>query len=425
MKISDSEWLEIALELECYHAIFSKIWHMGKPVFSNEIDTAAVKFNKDGQFIEFVFNSNFYQTLDLKNKLFVICHEALHLLLNHGLRGKDTENRNAANAAMDIVVNHLLVNKFGFIREKIKNQEQYCWIDTVFKKRKNVSSDQSFEYYYNLFEKVYGDGMPGEGVGEGQPQMVDDHKFLDSANNSDIQKQIAEKIKKELSEEEIKAIKNSLDKHKNSTDAGRSGGSWFDIIIQKPKKKLKWQNVIKKWELLEKNRDSFVDLEQWARINRRMVCLPQENFLPTSQEIIERDYEKNKIDVFFYIDTSGSCISYKDKFFNVACSLDKKYFDVRIFSFDTHIEEFNSASGNKFYGGGGTSFCVLEDHIQNMLINHDIKKYPSAVFVVTDGYASDHIKPQYPQKWHWFLTEYSTDATIPKQCKIFKLKEYE
>ena len=125
---------------------------MGKPVFSDQIDTAAVKFNKHGQFIEFIFNKKFYDSLDLKNKLFVICHEALHLILNHGLRGKDSNNRTAANASMDVVVNHLLVNKFGFIREKIKDQDKYCWVDTLFKNKKNISSDESFEFYYNLFD---------------------------------------------------------------------------------------------------------------------------------------------------------------------------------------------------------------------------------------------------------------------------------
>ena len=43
----------------------------------------------------------------------------MHVILNHGHRSKDSKNKNAANVAMDIVVNHLLVDRFGFIREKI------------------------------------------------------------------------------------------------------------------------------------------------------------------------------------------------------------------------------------------------------------------------------------------------------------------
>lgn len=412
------------MELECYHAIFSKIWHMGKPVFSDQIDTAAVKFNKHGQFIEFIFNKKFYDSLDLKNKLFVICHEALHLILNHGLRGKDSNNRTAANASMDVVVNHLLVNKFGFIREKIKDQDKYCWVDTLFKNKKNISSDESFEFYYNLFDKQYGDGMPGDGDESGQPKLVDDHNHLDSSDDKELQEQIKEKINNELSKDEIKAIQNSLQKHKNSK-AGQKSGSWFDITVEKPKKKIRWQSIIKKWEILEKNKDSMAEYEQWARLNRRMNHLPQDMFLPSNQEVLKFDYEKNKIDVFFFIDTSGSCIFYKDKFFSTACSLDKKFFDVRIFSFDTSVEEFDNKSNSKFYGGGGTSFVILENYIQTMIANKEISKYPSAVFVITDGYASEAICPQHPKKWHWFLTEFSSKTCIPETCKIFDLCDYE
>lgn len=417
--------MEIALELECYHAIFSKIWHMGKPCFSDKIDTAAVKFNKDGRFVEFIFNYDFYKSLDLKNKLFVICHESMHLLLNHGLRGKDTNNQIASNTAMDVVVNHLLVNKFGFIRENIKNQQHYCWVDTIFKSKKNISSEESFEYYYNLFEKHYGDGMPGDGNGEGEPKFVDNHDFLDSTDDEQLQKNISEKLRNELSEDEINSIKQTIAKHyKSDTSHGNASGSWFDINIKKPEKKPNWQSVIKKWELLEKNKESLVDLEQWARINRRMIYLSQDMFLPSTQEIIDSDLDNKKIDVFFYVDTSGSCFSYKDKFINAACSLDKNFFSVRIFTFDTYVEEFNQSEKKSFYGGGGTSFVILENHIQDMIKDNKIKKYPNAVFVITDGYASDIIEPQFPQKWHWFLTEYSSNASIDKKCKIFKLSDY-
>ena len=48
----------------------------------------------------------------MDGKLFVICHEMLHIILNHGKRSKNTlsENKIAANMALDIVVNHSLIN---------------------------------------------------------------------------------------------------------------------------------------------------------------------------------------------------------------------------------------------------------------------------------------------------------------------------
>ena len=107
MKVDHNEWLEIANRLECHHAIFYKLWSIGKPVLNNSIDTAAVSFDKLGNFILFQFNENFWSNLDMDGKLFVICHEMLHIILNHGKRSKNTlsENKIAANMALDIVVN--------------------------------------------------------------------------------------------------------------------------------------------------------------------------------------------------------------------------------------------------------------------------------------------------------------------------------
>lgn len=65
-------------------------------------------------------------------KIFVICHEALHIILNHGKRFQEKENPKIFNIAVDIVVNHSLVKDFGFIREEIDAKNEYCWIDTIF-----------------------------------------------------------------------------------------------------------------------------------------------------------------------------------------------------------------------------------------------------------------------------------------------------
>ena len=124
VKISSEEWLEISLALEPHHAVFYKVWQMGKPVFNEKIETAAVQFDENGDFIWFHFNPTFWKRMQFKDKLFVICHEALHIVLNHGIRTKDAGmNHRATNVALDIVVNHSLVTNFGFTRTNIEGQE--------------------------------------------------------------------------------------------------------------------------------------------------------------------------------------------------------------------------------------------------------------------------------------------------------------
>jgi predicted metal-dependent peptidase len=409
IKITNSEWQEISFALEDHHAIFYQLWQMGKPIFDREIDTAAVKFNAEGDFIYFHFNPEFWLSLNLKNKLFVICHEALHIILNHGKRIKDSKkiNHSAANAALDIVVNHSLIKNFGFQKEDLKDHENYCWIDTIFKdKEPKPSDEETFEYYYNLFDKVFGDGSTDF-------SLVDNHQSL--GDPQEQSQKIIDKLNEETQENEKQSLENFIKKHYH--DAGQSDGGWQFIKKTKIIKKKKWESVIKKWS---KKYLSDQDAEQWTRLNRRLNTLPNDIFLPSDMEI--ENTNKNKIKVWFYLDTSGSCFHLKERFFTAASSLSKTKFDVRLFCFDTKVYE-TSLSTRKIYGGGGTSFNIIEKQIQNE-IRLTNKKYPDAVFVLTDGFG-DNIHPEKPQNWHWFLVNHSTTNYIPRQSHIFNLLDYE
>lgn len=455
-KISADEWLEIATALEDHHAVFYKLWQMGKPVFNEDLPTAAVQFDEVGDFVYFHFNPTFWQRLSFRGKLFVICHEALHVILNHGIRIRDAGiNRRASNSALDVVVNHNLIRGFGFDRKEIDDiikpifrqmaldegkpwtpeQEQYgglCWVDTVFKDKKPMpKDDEMFEHYYNLFEKVYGDGGPGDGeAGPGQAGgSLDDHSMM-GEEQSDAWGKVIDGLSQELTEDEKKPLKSMVDKHfqqppksdaKNTPAGTGTGGQWVFAKTGKIVKKKKWETVIKKWSkkyLIDKDKD----IEQWARIARRLSFLKTEMFLPSDMEVEDQDKEKKKIKVYFFLDTSGSCWGLKDRFFTAAESLPDDRFDVRLFCFDTAVKETTLAS-KKMYGGGGTSFSILEKHIQATM-NQENTQYPEAVFVITDGYG-DAVRPQTPDKWFWFITQGGTKTYIDKDCNFFKLEDYE
>ena len=432
MQITNDEWMEISYELEQHHAVFYKVWQMGKPLFDESIPTACVQFDKQGNFVVFRFNPEFWKSLDLKNKLFVICHEALHIVLNHGARAKDANiNHAAANAAMDIVVNHLLARSFGFVRSEITNGENYCWVDTVFRDKKPMPLDNmSFEHYYNLFDKFYGDGKPDGS--NGAPVTVDDHQGLGSTS----WKEVIEELNDSLSDEEKEGLKTTIQKHFQSDekqDASQSlnsmlnskagfgtGGIWT-FVNGKKKKKHKWETIIKKWAIKQIKFDDH-EVEQWVRENRRMNTLSRSLMLPSDYEVHDRCQNENKIDVWFYLDTSGSCWNLKDRFFNAAESLPEHRFKVRLFCFDTQVVE-TTLESKKVYGGGGTCFKIIENSI-NATIAKESCKYPSAVWIITDGYGT-MVNPLHPDRWNWFLTEGGARNYIPKKSQIFDLKDFE
>jgi len=139
-------------------------------------------------------------------------------------------------------------------------------------------------------------------------------------------------------------------------------------------------------------------------------------------EVTETVSVRDRIDVWFFQDTSGSCRHLAERFFKAAASVPEDRFRVRIFCFDTKVYETDLKSG-KLYGFGGTAFQPLEDEIQNIIQKEPRTKYPQAVFVVTDGYGSN-IQPEFPDRWHWFLSENYTRC-IPSSSKRYNLKDYE
>ena len=434
---NNNEWNEILNELESHHAIFYKLWSIGRPKFVENIDTAAISFDKFGNYLNFLFNEKFWNALDLNGKLFVVCHEMLHVILNHGIRTKSVSpsNRIASNMALDIVVNHSLISSFGFKREIISksinyalnqvdennsaDKDQLCWLDTVFPNQ-DCKSDESFEHYFIKFKKTYNDGMPNM-ISSLNQGCLDDHEMLSDQD----WKNIHDFLSKELSKQELDSIKNFIDKNfiseqnKNNFASNSISNSW--VIWEKKNyvQKKKWESVIKKWEKTVL-KEVFDYQEQWARVSRRYQNISKKFFISSEVEMYHHDHD-DSCDVYFYLDTSGSCWYLKDRFFNAANSLNKSNFKVKLFCFDTQVFE-TSLESKRIYGGGGTSFSILQEHIENQMREKKIK-HPT-VFVLTDGYG-DSIFLKNPNKWHWFLAEQGTSNYIYKNCKnIYKLENF-
>lgn len=392
------EFTSILTSLSIYHSIFYKLWNIGKPEYSYEISTAAVSFDKEGNLLQFMINPEFWETLTETQKMFIICHECLHIIYDHGFRFSGLLNDPITNYATDLAINHSLINKFFFVKEEVDPDNRYCWIDNFFDKetieKDNISNNETSEYYYNLLKKY----QPQFGG-----QLVDDHSGLPSISSDEKEVIFHDS---NINSEEIEECK----------DAGSSSGN-RKITIQKEevKKKKKWETVIKKWskKYLVK---SYNENSQWARISRRLSLCNSDLLLPSDMETEEKYNDKKKIDVWFFQDTSGSCTHLAKRFFRAARSLPSERFNVKMFCFDTKVYETSLESG-KLFGFGGTSFGCI-----NARVNRE-EKHPEAIFIITDMYGTN-IKPVQPNKWYFFSsTNYR--GTLPVGSNFFKLSEYE
>jgi len=450
---SKREFLKLHRDMEQYHGVFGQLWTLGRPVFDNSIPTACVGFDKQGECMLFRFNPDFWDSCSEEKKKFVVAHECLHVIYAHGKRMRQL-NKQKGNKAADVVINHGLVDQFGFDRDVVdpeveypeevvqahsqlkgKKSRQYCWVETVYKNPAKVPTNKSMEFYYKLLEDGEGKGGGGQGQGgeggESDPngQLVDGHDYLDGFTEEDL-KDISEAIQETLSEEELESLKSRMeamenegddpeDKSQNGNMAGSIAGNMFkQLNVKKVKKKKKWETVIKRWSL-KYIKPERKDIEQWAVMNRRFSMLPTNMFLPTEMEVDDNVTDEKKIKVWFFQDTSGSCSHLVDRFFKAAMSLPEDRFDVKMHCFDTKVYETNLKS-QKLYGFGGTTFSCIERYIQS--VKHKEGGYPEAVFVITDGYG-DHVQPEKPEKWYWFID--GDPYLIPAKSHKFELKNFE
>ena len=165
------------------------------------------------------------------------------------------------------------------------------------------------------------------------------------------------------------------DQDNTSKTAGSNSGSLIKTLGKcKPKYKKKWETVIKKWS--QKFSRSEKDELHWLIKARRHSLINTDFFIASD---IEQEIKKNnndKIDVWMFLDTSGSCEGLAPRFWKAAKSLPKDKFNVYYHCFDTKVFKLNEkdVENGKLYGFGGTSFIALENFIQKS-IKKDGKKY--------------------------------------------------
>lgn len=449
------EFRKVRADLEERHGVFYMLWEIGEPLFSDSVPTSCVRFErKRGRCIQFVWNPEYWDKLDTYTRSFVTCHETLHVMLNHGARmmdvAKTKQDAEIVNTALDIAVNHSLVDYFGFDRDEIKAHIPLCWIDTVFPdwEKDGIESGREWEYYYKLLKdnNAGGDGADGGYILIGS---LDDHKHLEDMLGKDLADAITGVIKENLSDEErqefleklkdsgliseipsTEAPEASDSKGENSPDGKPGGGAgtiagdacWV-IPPKKYKFNYKWQDVIKKWRREHTPKPKII--ERWDIRERRHAFLEKKFMLPAEREEELPKKRKKYIDVFFFQDVSGSCVHMMEMFFNCAKTFPTNVFNVTMFSFDTVVHEVN-ITDRKLRGGGGTAFVPIEEAIQARLRDNRISRYPDAVFVFTDGCSWDRVEPQMPERWYWFLDDsgYSQRDMIPSDSHIYNIGDF-
>lgn len=391
--------MKIPKLLQNFNSIFYTFFVLGEPHLDTYCETACIVHDTETDITTWHFNKDWWPKLNDYMQTFVIAHECLHQILEHPLRGSQFENKLVANFAADIIVNDMLIETYGFDKSRIE--------DGLFSSTFKLPSGKSFEYYYQKLMEKTSKEVKGKGN-----ETLDSHVTWGESGEVTTQ-EIAEQIANspDLTTEEKKECLEELNKIENmisSKQAGKSAGGGYIKLLEKFHPKKRWISIIKKW-----NRSSLSEKEgeSWVKEERRFQHLNHHRLLLPGKEA-KRD--KNKISIVLYLDTSGSCLNFAKVFYQVALSIPRSHFDVKMYGFSTDVYEIIDG---KLLGFGGTSFSIIEHHLSFM------PKYPKAVFIVTDGYGNK-VSPAFPERWHWFLTEEHTLSYIPSKSKVFNVKDF-
>lgn len=386
---------KILMDLMEFDEIFADFGRMGRCIFVDDpnIPTACIAYNSQGDEMGFYWNPNFFDSCSDYKNAFILCHEMLHIFLKHGKRGMGLDP-DRSNITMDISINHMLVDAFGFQRPLIEGWENLCWRDTVYNIK--IPPMPSFEGYYNVEDQYFISGFTS----------LDVHTFLPLADEDEDKGILLPEVFLDKIAETLARI---------PSQSSEEGDFTEKIVVPNRKKKPKWEIIVRNAikSVVEKKK---VFGDTWASINRRLCDVCPD--LPVNKRIEDRP-NKAKYLCHFYIDNSGSCCDYIERFANCANSLDEKVFDAKVFTFDTRVYEIKKENGAYVVrGGGGTVFQCVVNHVESA------EREPDVIFVLTDGYA-EPVFTKKPKKWNWLITECGSIQCLKQAGKTWPLSQFE
>ncbi len=415
-KLSYLEKAHISYELCDYHNVFYTFWSCAAVYFIEDSDemkckTACVVFPKSEDYNPTIYIcEEFWNTLSLKEKIFVICHECLHIILNHGIRNGRDRFKNAShlqvNTAQDITINEMIVKMFKFNRNDVSFQDKLCWIDTVFAKSDEIDKDRNFYYY---LEKII------EQNPEIKTATLDEHIEEGDAQSNSAESSFAESLKSEFNDkQEAAEVEKTLENTGNARSATGRGQQTLNATTESKKILFKnWVHKFAKSSLYEKREVK----ESFAFPNRRYQDFIASNkgiMLPGIEERIT--VKRNRYKTAIFLDVSGSCVNYAPDFRKIVNGFSKykQIFDIECFVFDTSVTKIKIT--DHVHMGGGTSFHPIETVLSKM------NKYPDCVIIITDG-DGDRVNPLYPERWVWMMTDHHSTRYCNEKSKVIPIKD--
>ena len=440
--------------------MFAFMSQLVAPQFSENVDRAAVTFDLDDRAYLFEVNKEFWQSINFYEQCFVLAHEILHALLDHGLRGREylkllfktnkkyfLMNEDVLNTMMDIEINEALVSSaYGFDRNLISFAGKSCFIDTVFSQeiidKESLVADREFEDYGNIYLKYAEEfdlsallsllfnnmgflssltRVDEDGNIEFDPEKfsMDDHVEENWDDVMRAQREVMDNFFEGQKVEASDILNNSVTVLGNKSAYGYGSVGNYAVKLDDTKSLDDVFDISMK--ALNKRVKSSIREVSWTNVNRRfhssIAAIDPNIAVPSYRKIDKKDDDKRKILV--YMDTSYSCFDYIKKLMELVKGLDEDKYDVEAYIFAGHVAPID-LNKPKFFSGG-TDIDRVYKHAVSCFDKQDY----DGVFVLTDGefsncYSSYDLDYK---KWSWFLVPSYDSSNISSKSKFHKVSK--
>ena len=362
---------------------------------------------------------------DLKEIIYVICHEIEHVILNHPSEmvkinpTKDPTIFEKFNYAADASVNDRLNNEIFLMNYKFMTMPKGAIDSNEFKnifKLKRVYSLQDYLYYYKLIErKNIEDGNHFSALidslqanNEGDSQSSNDEsnplsnysKTIGDFTGNEDHKWSDEEEYEEIVEN-TKTLINESYKLIDEEARGCMPGSFLEEVqkINTPPK-ISWQSILKKYV----GTVSANYKKTKTRLNRRQ---------PERFDLSGKMHDKT-LKMVIAIDTSASMSNEIISFvFNEIFSIiSRKKYDITVIECDSSIQKIYKARNigdvkMMVEGRGGTSFSPVIKYI------NENKYYRDALLIYfTDGFGEDEIPKPLTYRNLWVIIGDEEDLSL-------------
>lgn len=376
---------------ENYAFFLTHILNIGKPKMEPGIGTAAIMFSlgtRDSLFT-FVFDPDFFESLDTVERSFVLAHETIHVLLNHpalykqGIHTTFTDVEKF-NKAADCVINDYLVG-MGFDAKSLR--QNGCFGEDVV----------GYNCANSMVSDVYLD------IPDSPTASFDNHDWITNPSTADID-QVIDAVTRGTLPQDLEDKKTEVDSASYGNLAGSGLGGW-QSWKEETGVTLAWMELLKKIDPDIIQEDGPKPRPSYSQPRRKLGGVnamrramgDRPITLPITREVDHPDGEKPRI--FMALDVSGSCSSYANSFVTLARSIPSDRVSLHAATFSTSCHKLDLEKPR--WRGGGTSFNCVEKYIQSNVVP-EFGEYPKTVIMVTDGYASrPNIATENQNKWVW------------------------